>query len=352
MKPGQRAYLQKGVVIPALPLALDEDKRIDEKYQRALLRYYSAAGAGGVAAAVHTTQFEIRESAFGLFKPLLRFVAEVLNEIEAERHSPLLRIAGVCGKRDQATAEAEYAASLGYDAALLSLGSLRQSSIDELIIHCRTISEIIPLMGFYLQPAVGGLVLPYEFWYRFFEIENVVAVKIAPFNRYRTIDVVRALGSVGREDEIALYTGNDDSIILDLLTPFPVRAESGSKTIRIKGGLLGQWSVWTYAAVRLLDRIQRTTETDNPEVMDLLMMNAALTDANGAIFDVRNSFKGCIAGIHEILFRQGLMRFTHCLNPREILSSGQQQEIERVIKAYSWLTDDEFIAQHLHEWLQ
>jgi dihydrodipicolinate synthase/N-acetylneuraminate lyase len=352
MKPEDRAHLQKGVVIPALPLALDEDKRIDEKYQRALLRYYSAAGAGGVAAAVHTTQFEIRESAFGLFKPLLRFVAEVLNEIEAERHSPLLRIAGVCGKRDQATAEAEYAASLGYDAALLSLGSLRQSSIDELIIHCRTISEIIPLMGFYLQPAVGGLVLPYEFWYRFFEIENVVAVKIAPFNRYRTIDVVRALGSVGREDEIALYTGNDDSIILDLLTPFPVRAESGSKTIRIKGGLLGQWSVWTYAAVRLLDRIQRTTETDNPEVMDLLMMNAALTDANGAIFDVRNSFKGCIAGIHEILFRQGLMRFTHCLNPREILSSGQQQEIERVIKAYSWLTDDEFIAQHLHEWLQ
>jgi dihydrodipicolinate synthase/N-acetylneuraminate lyase len=352
MKPEDRAHLQKGVVIPALPLALDEDKRIDEKYQRALLRYYSAAGAGGVAAAVHTTQFEIRESAFGLFKPLLRFVAEVLNEIEAERHSPLLRIAGVCGKRDQATAEAEYAASLGYDTALLSLGSLRQSSIDELIIHCRTISEIIPLMGFYLQPAVGGLVLPYEFWYRFFEIENVVAVKIAPFNRYRTIDVVRALGSVGREDEIALYTGNDDSIILDLLTPFPVRAESGSKTIRIKGGLLGQWSVWTYAAVRLLDRIQRTTETDNPEVMDLLMMNAALTDANGAIFDVRNSFKGCIAGIHEILFRQGLMRFTHCLNPREILSSGQQQEIERVIKAYSWLTDDEFIAQHLHEWLQ
>jgi hypothetical protein len=352
MKPGQRAYLQKGVVIPALPLALDEDKRIDEKYQRALLRYYSAAGAGGVAAAVHTTQFEIRESAFGLFKPLLRFVAEVLNEIEAERHSPLLRIAGVCGKRDQATAEAEYAASLGYDTALLSLGSLRQSSIDELIIHCRTISEIIPLMGFYLQPAVGGLVLPYEFWYRFFEIENVVAVKIAPFNRYRTIDVVRALGSVGREDEIALYTGNDDSIILDLLTPFPVRAESGSKTIRIKGGLLGQWSVWTYAAVRLLDRIQRTTETDNPEVMDLLMMNAALTDANGAIFDVRNSFKGCIAGIHEILFRQGLLRFTHCLNPEEVLSSGQQKEIDRVCNAYPWLTDDEFIGQHLREWLQ
>jgi dihydrodipicolinate synthase/N-acetylneuraminate lyase len=352
MKPEDRAHLQKGVVIPALPLALDENKRIDEKYQRALLRYYRTAGAGGVAAAVHTTQFEIREPAFGLFKPLLQFVAEVLNEFEAERHKPFLRIAGVCGERNQATAEAEYAASLGYDIALLSLGALRQASIDKLIDHCRTVSEIIPLMGFYLQPAVGGRILPYEFWYRFFEIENVVAVKIAPFNRYRTIDVVRALGSVGREDEIALYTGNDDSIILDLLTPFPVRAESGLKTIRIKGGLLGQWSVWTFAAVKLLDRIHRVTETGSGEGLDLLMMNAALTDANGAIFDVRNSFKGCIAGIHEILFRQGLMRFTHCLNPGEVLSSGQQQEIDRVIKAYPWLTDDEFIGQHLREWLQ
>jgi dihydrodipicolinate synthase/N-acetylneuraminate lyase len=351
MKPETRAHLRKGMVIPALPLALDKDKMLDEQYQRALLRYYTAAGAGGIAVAVHTTQFKIRDPAYGLFRPLLRYVIDVIKEIQTHRSEPFVSIAGVCGERAQAIAEAEYAASLGYDAALLSLGALTNAAIDELIRHCRTIAGIIPVMGFYLQPAVGGRVLPYEFWYRFFEIENVVAVKIAPFDRYRTIDVVRALGILGREHEIALYTGNDDSIILDLLTPFPVRTGSGEKTLRIRGGLLGQWSVWTRSAVRILERIHRLNESDDTDVLDLLKWNAALTDANGAIFDSKNNFKGCIAGIHEILFRQGLMRYTHCLDPAEVLSPGQAHEIDRIYKMYPWLCDDAFVEQHRTGWL-
>jgi dihydrodipicolinate synthase/N-acetylneuraminate lyase len=345
-------HLQSGLVLPALPLALDEHKSIDERYQRALLRYYIAAGAGGVAAAVHTTQFEIRDPGIELFQPLLTFVRDVLHEELSARREPFLKIAGVCGGRTQAIAEAEYAASLGYDLVLLSLGALKDAMNDELIAHCRTIGEIIPLMGFYLQPAVGGRILPYEFWRRFFEIEQVVAVKIAPFNRYQTIDVVRALAASGRHDEVALYTGNDDNIIADLVTPFRVGSGGTEKEMRIRGGLLGQWSVWTRTAADLLSGIREQIDGKSLDYTDLLRKNIQLTDANGALFDVKNNFKGSIAGIHEVLHRQGLMRYTHCLSGKEVLSPGQAEEIDRVIAAYSWLRDDDFVGEHLDDWLR
>jgi dihydrodipicolinate synthase/N-acetylneuraminate lyase len=352
MRNNLRRHLQTGLVLPALPLALDEHKSIDERYQRALLRYYIAAGAGGVAAAVHTTQFEIRDPGIELFRSLLSFVRDVLYEELSARREPFLKIAGVCGGQKQAVAEAVYAASLGYDLALLSLGALKDTSNDELIAHCRTIGEIIPMMGFYLQPAVGGRILPYEFWRRFFEIEQVVAVKIAPFNRYQTIDVVRALAESGREDEITLYTGNDDNIIADLVTPFRVGSGENEKVIRIRGGLLGQWSVWTRTAVDLLSGIRDQIDGNRLDYADLLRKNVQLTDTNGALFDVRNNFKGSIAGIHEVLHRQGLMRYTHCLNEKEVLSPGQAAEIDRVIAAYPWLRDDDFVKEHLDDWLR
>ncbi len=352
MVPDVKQYFLKGLVIPALPLALKGKKSIDEKYQRALLRYYISAGAGGIAAAVHTTQFEIRKPEIQLFKPLLSFVKDVLDTEFEHRKVPFVKIAGICGKREQAVSEAEYAAQLGYDLGLVSLGALSGENIDALIEHCRGVSEIIPVMGFYLQPAVGGRVLPYEFWRRFFEIDNVLAVKIAPFNRYQTIDVVRALAMSGRENEIVLYTGNDDNIILDLLTPYRIVTGEGVKEIRIKGGLLGQWSVWTKTAVDLLRGIHTVLQNGNDIPQEYLQKNIELTDANAAIFDAANNFSGCIAGIHEILFRQGLLRSTACLNPDERLSAGQSEAIDRVIKEYPWLPDDSFINEHLDEWLR
>jgi dihydrodipicolinate synthase/N-acetylneuraminate lyase len=352
MDPEIKQYLEKGLVIPALPLALNENKRIDERYQRALLRYYVASGAGGIAAAVHTTQFKIRDPDINLFHPVLRLVRDVLNDELSKRDEPFVRIAGVCGPQTQAIQEAETAASLGYDIVLLSLGALRDAPIDALLGHCRTISAIIPVMGFYLQPAVGGRILPYDFWRGLFEIDNVVAVKIAPFNRYHTFDVVRALAESGREDEIVLYTGNDDNIINDLITPFPVRIGDQEKIIRIKGGLLGQWSVWTSAAVRLHSTIREYIENGSMNYAEFLSQNIALTDANGALFDVRNNFKGCIAGINYVLFRQGLMRNFHCLDESDSLSPGQSDEIDRVLDSYAWLRDDDFVLEHIDTWLK
>jgi len=347
-----KRFFNKGLVIPALPLALDQNKKFDERYQRALLRYYIAAGAGGIATAVHTTQFEIRDPKIGLFKPLLSFVGDVLKEELSGRTMPFVKIAGVCGKTEQAVTEAELAASLGYDVALVSLGALREESINRLLDHCRIIGTIMPVMGFYLQPAVGGRVLPFEFWREFFEIENVVSVKIAPFNRYQTIDVIRALAVSEREKEIVLYTGNDDNIINDLITPFRVWSDKREKLLHIRGGLLGQWSVWTSKAVALLNQIHDTIDNNRMDFSDYLSTNIALTDANGALFDVQNNFKGCIAGIHEVLYRQGLMRYTHCLNESEVLSPGQSEEIDRVIGAYPWLQDTDFIKENLDEWLR
>ena len=350
---GLRA-IRSGCVIPAHPLALTSARRLDERHQRALTRYYVAAGAGGIAVGVHTTQFAIRDASHGLLRPVLELAAETaraarprLGTPGASLTAPFALVAGVCGGTTQAVSEAELAASLGYDAGLLSLAAMGDASHDRLIAHCRAVADVIPLVGFYLQPAVGGIPLDYAFWRAFAEIPNAVAVKIAPFDRYRTIDVVRAIGASGRDD-IALYTGNDDNIVGDLVTPFPLA--SAAEPRRIIGGLLGQWAVWTRRAVDLLDQARAASESDQVPA-ELLRIGAALTDANAAVFDVRHAFAGCIAGIHEVLRRQGLMRGIWCLDPHEGLSPGQVDEIDRVIRCYPELTDDDFVATHLDRWL-
>ncbi len=325
-----RDKLRSGLVIPAHPLALNGNRKLDERRQRALTRYYLAAGAGGIAIGVHTTQFEIRNPKFGLLEPVLRLA------LEESRDKDIVKIAGVCGKRSQAIAEAELASELGYDAVLLSLAALNDETIPQLVEHSRTIASIMPIMGFYLQPAVGGRVLPYDFWRQFIEIDNVVAIKIAPFNRYQTIDVVRALADSGRAHEIALYTGNDDNILNDLMTPFAFDKQQ----IRIVGGLLGHWAVWTKTAVSHLALAKRNSDTIPSEQLTLAQQ---ITDANAAIFDSAHQFRGCIPGIHEILRRQGLLEGRWCLDPHEDLSPGQMEEIDRVCRSYPHLQDDTFV---------
>lgn len=341
--------LRRGAVIPASPLALSAQRRWDERRQRALWRYYSAAGAGGIAVGVHTTQFAIRDPKIGLFRPLLELAQEEFDRLDTTRSEPLVRIAGICGDAWQAVSEAQVASDLGFHAGLLSLSALRDADDDALIAHCRRVAEVIPLMGFYLQPAVGGRVLSYRFWRRFAEIENAVAIKIAPFNRYQTLDVVRAIAESGRDD-IALYTGNDDNIVLDLLTPYRFRVGNRQVERRIVGGLLGHWAVWTKRAVELLERCHAATREDTIPA-DLLRLAVEVTDCNAAFFDAANGFKGCIAGIHEVLRRQGLLEGIWCLDPNETLSPGQAEEIDRVMRSYPHLSDDAFVTEHLHEWM-
>ena len=333
-----RNALERGIVIPAHALALNAQRKLDERRQRALSRYYIAAGAGGLAVGVHTTQFAIREPQIGLFRPVLALAAEEMTRAG----KPLVRLAGICGPTRQAVAEAETLRELGYHAGLLSLAALRDAGEDELIAHCRAVAAVTPVIGFYLQPAVGGRVLGCSFWRRFAEIDNVVAIKIAAFNRYQTLDVVRAVIECGRDD-IALYTGNDDNIVVDLITPFCFAGQQR----RIVGGLLGHWSVWTQRAVELLGRCH--TDPISPE---LLRLAVEVTDTNAAFFDAANGFAGCIAGLHEVLRRQGLLEGIWCLNPMETLGSGQREEIERVCRAYPHLNDNEFVAAHLDEWLR
>jgi hypothetical protein len=342
--------LRRGVAIPAMPLALTAARRLDERRQRALCRYYVAAGAGGIAAGVHTTQFAIRDARYGLFRPVLALVAEELDHLGAGRTEPLMRIGGICGPTGQAVAEAATLRDLGYHAGLLSLAGSGPDDASRLT-HCQTIAEIIPLVGFYLQRAVGGPDLSYRFWRDFAEIEGVVAIKIAPFDRYRTIDVVRALAESGRDD-IVLYTGNDDNIVLDLVTPFRFRVGPRVVERRIVGGLLGHWAVWTRRAVELLEACHAAASRGGGVPEDLLRAAVACTDANAAVFDVANGFAGCIAGIHEVLRRQGLLEGIWCLDPAETLGPGQSGEIDRVIRAYPELTDDDFVAQHRDQWLR
>jgi dihydrodipicolinate synthase/N-acetylneuraminate lyase len=339
--------LLRGLVIPAHPLALDATRRLDERRQAALTRYYCAAGAGGVAVGVHTTQFAIRDAGVGLLEPVLTLAMEVLRQDEEEHGQRRVAVAGVMGPTGQAVGEAELARRLGYDLALLSLGALREATSAELIAHCRRVAEALPLFGFYLQPAVGGRVLDYGFWRAFLEIEAVAAIKVAPFNRYQTIEVVRALAASGRTD-VALYTGNDDAIVADLLTEFP--SPDDREPVRFAGGLLGQWAVWTRRAVGLLEQTQRCRQ-DGRDTRELLALGAQLTDANAALFDARNAFAGCIAGINEVLRRQGLLAGRWCLDPAEDLSPGQMREIERVLAAYPHLTDDAFVAENRERWL-
>jgi dihydrodipicolinate synthase/N-acetylneuraminate lyase len=331
-----REHLREGQVIPAHPLALTANRRLDETRQRGLTRYYVESGAGGVAVAVHTTQFAIRDSSIGLFRPVLELAMDEARDRVRDTR-PFAMIAGVCGHTAQARTESEIAAALGYDAGLLSLGDWREESEAELIDHCRIIAEVIPLFGFYLQPAVGGRVLSYRFWREFAEIPGVWAIKIAPFNRYQTIDVVRAVVDAGRDD-IALYTGNDDNIVADLLTPFPIHV-GGETVVRwIDGGLLGQWAVWTRAAVAMLSTLKRARAAGSIDG-SLLSLGAALTDANAAVFDAAHKFAGCIPGIHEVLRRDGLLDGLWCLDPNEVLSPGQADEITRIERSYPQVTD-------------
>lgn len=347
-----RTALRRGLVIPAMPLALTAARRLDERRQRALCRYYAEAGAGGLAVGVHTTQFAIRDPAHGLFGPVLALAAGEMDRADLRREEPLVRIAGVCGRTAQAVAEAEQVRALGYHAGLLSLASMGGEAGDALLAHCRAVAEVVPLVGFYLQPAVGGPTLPYRFWREFAEIEAVVAIKVAPFDRYRTLDVVRAVAESGRDD-IALYTGNDDSIVADLVTPFRFPVGGRPTQRRFVGGLLGHWSVWTRRAVELLAECHAASQPGDDGVpADLLRRGAEVTDANAAFFDAAHDFRGCNAGLIEVLRRQGLLEGAWCLDPAEALGPGQADEIDRVYRAYPHLNDDAFVAAHLDEWLR
>lgn len=346
------ALLRRGVMIPAHPLALNAQRKFDEKRQRALTRYYCAAGAGGVAVGVHTTQFEIREPKFGLYEPVLSLAAETLDDNVAATGKILIRVAGIAGPTAQAVHEAKIAVNLGYHVGLVSLGALREASNAELLSHLRAIAEIIPIMGFYLQPAVGGRVLSFDFWREAAEIENLVAIKMAPFNRYYTIDVLRAVAASGRGQEIALYTGNDDNIVLDLLSAFRFGQEQSRVPLRIVGGLLGHWAVWTKKAGELLEEIHTLLKKQQAIPSELLALASQITDCNAAFFDPQNNFAGCIAGIHEVLRRQGLLEGRWTLNPNEDLSPGQLAEIDRVYAAYPHLNDDAFVRENLDKWMK
>ncbi len=335
-------------MIPAHPLALDRNRKLDERRQRALTRYYLAAGAGGVAVGVHTTQFAIRD--VGLLQPVLELASITAREFEGSKQPPVLRIAGVCGKTKQAVAEASLAADLGYHAGLLSLGAMATASAPKMLEHVRAVAEVLPVFGFYLQPAVGGRLLPYDFWRQFAEIERVVAIKVAPFNRYQTLDVLRGVADSGRAGELALYTGNDDNIIGDLVSAW--RFPGVRKELRFVGGLLGHWAVWTRRAWEHLKECRRVSTMGLPIPQALLELGGQITDANAAFFDPHNNFHGCIAGLHEVLRRQGLLEGLWTLDPNEGLSRGQAAEIDRVYAAYPHLADDGFVAEHRDEWLR
>ena len=344
--------LRAGCVIPAHPLALTPERKLDVRRQRALTRYYLASGAGGVAVGVHTTQFAIREPSVGLFKPVIELAGETADAVAAATGQPIIKVGGVVGPTAQAVAEAAFLRDKGYHVALLSLSALKTATVDQLIDHCKAVAEVMPLMGFYLQPAVGGRLLPVEFWRRFASIENALAIKMAPFNRYQTFDVLRGVAESGRAKDVTLYTGNDDNIVVDLLAPYRIRTAEGEVSLRIVGGLLGHWACWTGSAVRILEQCHRIVESGGNVGADTLALANEVTDSNAAFFDVANAFAGCIAGIHEVLVRQGLMAGRWCLDPEEDLSPGQKEEIDRVYAAYPHLNDDAFVAEHLDEWLR
>lgn len=344
-----KKLLSAGTVIPALPLALNKNRQLDEQRQRALIRYYLAAGAGGVAVAVHTTQFEIRLPEINLYRPVLQLAGEEFDRFNIKTQKPVIRIAGVNGKTKQATEEAKLALQCGYHAVLLSVAAFKGAGNAEILAHCKTIASIIPVVGFYLQPAVGGRILDVNFWREFARIENVIAIKIAPFNRYQTLDVVRGVAQSGRADEIALYTGNDDNILVDLLSEYSIEVNGEVIKKRIVGGLLGHWAVWTKKAVELLEKIKNGSFVNKLD--EALKLANQITDCNAAFFDSANNFAGCIVGLHEVLRRQGLFEGLWTLNEKEKLSSGQLEEIDRVYKAYPHLNDDEFVAANLHKWL-
>ena len=347
----ERALLKfsEGTFIPAHPLALTADRKLDEKRQRMLTRYYLDAGVGGLAVAVHTTQFEIRDPEIMLFEPVLKLAVEEIDAYEKKTGKVIVRIAGVCGPCEQAVEEARIALNLGYDAVLLSPGGLNHLPEEELLKRCEAVASIIPVVGFYLQTSVGGRVFTFDYWQKFCEIENVIGIKSAPFNRYQTLDVVRALACSKRADEIALYTGNDDNIVLDLLTKYKFTIDGVTYEKGFVGGLLGHWSVWANTAVKMFEMLREASKEEYMKA-DLLTLAMEVTDCNAAFFDTANGFKGCIAGLHQVLKRQGLMEGIWCLNEEETLSPGQLEEIERVYRLYPHLNDDEFIKNNIENW--
>jgi hypothetical protein len=338
------AVLRKGAVLPAHPLALDDNRRLDTQSQRALSRYYIDAGSGGLAVGVHATQFQIRD--VGLYRPVLELAAETA---QGWARRPLVMIAGAVGKTRQASDEAKLARALGYHAVLLGLGAMQGASEDEIVEHCGAVAREMPLIGFYLQTAVGGIPLSRGFWARFAAIDNVIAIKVAPFDRYRTLDVAFGVLVAGAEERITLYTGNDDHIVADLVMPLRIRANKREAVLRFKGGLLGHWSVWTRSAVELLGKVHACAGSGSL-TDDVLALDAMVTDCNSVIFDVANRFAGCIPGCHEILRRQGLMRTAHCLDPNEVLSPGQATGIDRLYATYPELNDDAFVKENLERW--
>lgn len=349
LTPEQTKALHEGLVIPAHPLALNAERKLDEKRQRALTRYYIDAGSGGIAVGVHSTQFEIRDPEHNLFEPVLRMAAEEVERANISR--PFIKVAGICGPTEQALEETEIALRLGYDAGLVSMGGLQDWTEEQHLERIRKIAELIPVFGFYLQPSVGGRIFSYDFWRQMADIPGVVAIKIAPFNRYQTIDVVRAVCNSDRRDEIALYTGNDDNIVADLLTEYSFNVNGKQVKKRIVGGLLGHWAVWTKKAVELLEEI-KAVRNEPTIAAEWLKRNIEVTDSNAAFFDPAHQFAGCIPGIHEVLRRQGLLEGTWCLNPEEVLSPGQSEEIDRVYRDYPHLNDDDFVKENLAKWLE
>ncbi len=345
LDPALKSLLQSGTVIPAHPLALNQSRQFDEDRQRGLTRYYMASGSGGVAVGVHSTQFEIRDPAINLYDRVLRIASEEIDAAELKR--PFIKVAGICGPTEQAIKEAELSVKYGYDLGLLSMGGLQGWTEKAILQRVRDVVSVIPVIGFYLQPSVGGRIFSYDFWLEFAEIKNIEAIKVAAFNRYQTLDVVRAVCSSSRCDEIDLYTGNDDNIIPDLLTRYSFEINGEQIQKEFVGGLLGHWAVWTHAAVKLLDEIKACKRTGSG-ISELLTRGIQVTDMNAAIFDPAHSFHGCIPGIHEVLRRQGLLEGRWCLNPQEELSAGQMEEIDRVCAAYPHLTDDEFVKELLN----
>ncbi len=347
--------LHEGLVIPAHPLALNEHRKLDERHQRLLTRYYIGSGAGGIAIGVHSTQFEIRDPEHNLLEPVLRMAAEEVAKAKAsgKLDRPFIQVAGICGPTEQAISEANLALSLGYDAGLLSMGGLQGWTEEAILERTRQVAAVIPVIGFYLQPSVGGRIFSFDFWRRFAEIPNIVAIKMAPFNRYQSIDVARAICYSSRRDEIALYTGNDDNIVNDLLTTYRFNVDGKLVEKNVVGGLLGHWAVWTQKAVELLEEIKELRRSGSTEIStEWLTRNIEVTETNAAFFDPAHEFAGCIPGIHEVLRRQGLMAGIWCLNPEEVLSPGQSEEIDRMYRDYPHLNDDAFVAAHLQEWLQ
>lgn len=341
--------LKAGTVIPATPLALDENRNFDEYSQRLLMKYYLNCGVGGIATAVHSTQFEIRDPEVNLFEPILKLVSDEITDYENKTGKVIVKVAGVCGKAEQAVKEAELAKKYGYDAVLLSPGGLNALSEEELIERTKAVASVMPVIGFYLQTAVGGRQFSFNYWQQICEIPNVVAIKAAPFNRYMSLDVARAAALSSRSDEITLYTGNDDNIVIDLLTTYKFDIDGKHYEKGFEGGLLGHWSVWTKRAVELFELCKQEKKKSGISA-EMLSLANAVTDTNAVLFDGANKFAGCIPGLHYVLKKQGLMKSLNCINPDEKLSPGQVEEFERIYSMYPHLFDDDFVKENIDAW--